>query len=264
MRRSHLFWPMILIAIGILWLLNNLGIIDVDNIWSIVVPVVLIALGISILFGSVIGTRATETRSLSIPLEGAEKARLRFSYGAGRMTLRSGARAGELLSGMFGDGVEHKIRHKDAVLDVQLSMPTLISFPFNWSSGDRQWSVDLSNSIALDLALEIGAAEAQLDLTGLRVTDLNLHTGASSTDLRLPAGAGHTRVNIEAGAASIDIHVPQGVAARISSDSAISDIKINSERFPRREGIYESPDYANAANKADIKVSVGIGSVSIR
>jgi hypothetical protein len=262
MRRGHLFWPVVLIVVGGVWLLDNLRIIDID-ILAIIVPVILIGIGISIMLNSFGGTRASETKSLSIPLEGAEKARLKIGYGAGRITLRAGARAGELLSGTFGDGVEHRVRHSDGTLDVALQMPSVAYSPFNWSGSDRRWTVDLNGGIPLDLNLEIGAVEARLDLAELRVTNLSLHTGASSTELTLPAKAGHTQVSIEAGAASLNIHVPQGVAIRVHSDSALSDIKIDANRFPRRENGYESPEFGNAENRAEIKIGMGVGSVKI-
>jgi hypothetical protein len=262
MRRGHLFWPVVLIVVGSVWLLDNLGIINV-SIWAIIVPVGLIALGISILLGSIGSTRVSETETLSIPLEGVEKARVHFNYGAGRITLKAGTQSGELLSGKFGDGVRHRVKHEDAALDVQLDMPAVFGFPFDWSSRQRQWAVDLNNNVPLKLAFDIGAVEARLDLTELCVTDIDLNTGASSTDLRLPAKSGHTRVRVGAGAASINIHVPEGVAARIRSDSALADFKVDTNRFPRRERVYESPDYENAENKVDIKVEMGVGSVRV-
>lgn len=263
MRRGHLFWPIVLIIVGGVWLLDNLQIIHI-NIWTILLPVLLIALGISIFLGSFAGRRTLETETLSIPLEGAEKAHIRLEYGAGRLNLQAGARSGELLSGMFGDGVEHSIRHNDGILDARLSMLRMVYFPFDWSAGQRRWAVSLNNSIPLGLDLRIGAVEAYLDLADVHVTDLGLHTGASATKVTLPARAGYTRANIEGGAASIDIRIPEGVAGRIRTSSAISDVRIDASRFPLREGVYESPDFGSAANKVEIKIEMGVGSVTVR
>ena len=88
---------------------------------------------------------------------------------------------------------------------------------------------------------------------------------ASSTKVSLPANAGNTRVDIDSGASSLILHVPSGVAARIRVKSGIASINIDSNRFPRQEGgLYESADYASAANRADITIDTGVGSVEIK
>ena len=43
-----MFIPILVIVVGIVWLLNNLGVISAD-IWSIVWPVAVILLGVSML-----------------------------------------------------------------------------------------------------------------------------------------------------------------------------------------------------------------------
>ena len=86
-----------------------------------------------------------------------------------------------------------------------------------------------------------------------------------STDLRLPERAGFTRAEVHAGAASIKIYVPQGVAARINVKSGLSGINIDSMRFPPAgNGFYQSADYASAANRAEIYIETGVGSIDVR
>ena len=104
----------------------------------------------------------------------------------------------------------------------------------------------------------------QLDLADLRVTDLRVETGASSTKVTLPTQAGHTRVDIQAGAASVSLRIPPGVAARIRATGGVASIDVDQSRFPRSGGVYQSVDYDTAANKAEIDVRMGAGSVDIR
>jgi hypothetical protein len=114
------------------------------------------------------------------------------------------------------------------------------------------------------LALEVGASENRLDLAALRVTDLSIKTGASSTTLTLPAQAGHTRVQIESGAASIRAEIPPGVAARIRGTMGVGTLNVDTTRFPRRGGEYVSDDFETAANRVDLTVEGGVGSVDVR
>ena len=123
MRANRVFWPLVLIVVGGLFLLDNLHILTV-SVWGVVIPVILILGGISVLIGSVSRATRGETTALSIPLEGSEQAQVKVKYGAGKLTLSGGAASGELLSGSFDSGVEHSARRGGGGLDVTLSGPT--------------------------------------------------------------------------------------------------------------------------------------------
>src|SRR5512146_1278658 len=50
-RRPHLFWPLALIAAGILWILIQLGRIPVSNLWALTYlwPLLLVGAGVSLI-----------------------------------------------------------------------------------------------------------------------------------------------------------------------------------------------------------------------
>ena len=115
------------------------------------------------------------------------------------------------------------------------------------------------------MKIDSGASSSKLDLTDLKVVDLDIDTGASSTEVSLPVNAGNTRVDIDSGASSLNLHIPTGVAARIRVKSGIASVNVDSNRFPRQDGgLYQSADYATAANRADITIDTGVGSVEIK
>src|SRR5512139_3827557 len=71
-RGVRLFWPIILIGVGAILLLSNLGVIH-GNPWTIIFqlwPVALIALGLEILFGGSTGWRAVVSALLGLALVG--------------------------------------------------------------------------------------------------------------------------------------------------------------------------------------------------
>ena len=268
MGRSTLFWGVILILIGALLLLNNLGVLDV-NVWSLIWPLFLIALGLWILWGFVAGPRPVEAKEVVIPLEGAARASVHIRHGAGRLHVDAGVGPGELAAGTFGGGLDHRVRRDGDMLDVEMRVPSdgfpAFVLPWMWGPGGAfDWSFSLNGEIPLSLDLETGASDMRLDLTDLRVIDLRLQTGASATDLTLPANAGHTRVKIGAGAASVKIRVPSGVAARIRISGALAGITVDKNRFPRVGDVYQSVDYDTAPNKVDVDMETGVGSVDIR
>ncbi len=263
MQRGTLFWGSILVVVGVVILLDNLGIFGNINVWGIIWPLFLIAIGAWILWGSTF-RRSAEVEHASIPSEGAQKADLQVQHGAGRIIVNAISTPGTLVEGDFGGGLDVQTKRDGDRVDVRMSVPVQF-FPFSWYPGySLDWNFGVSKDIPLAMEFETGASDNQIDLTDLQVSEIKLKTGASSTRLSLPAHAGATRVSVESGAASVDIHVPPGVAASIHSQSGLSSIDVDQTRFPKYGDAYKSEDYDTAANKADIYLQIGVGSVTVR
>ncbi|MEW5868614.1 MAG: DUF5668 domain-containing protein [Chloroflexota bacterium] len=263
MRPNTLFWGIVLILVGGLLVLSNLGILGVD-MWNVLWPALVILLGVWMLLG-VFMRRSPAMEHASVPLEGARRARLRLNHGAGRLQVQAGAGPGNLAEGEFGGGLELRKRLDGDTLEATLSVPSQVWFPFGWGPGRTlDWSVRLGRDVPMRLELDTGANEAHVDLSELLVEDLRLNSGASSTTLTLPANAGQTHAKISVGAASVRVNIPQGVAARIHTTSGVASITVDRERFPRSAGVYQSPDYETAANKVDLNIEAGVGSIDVR
>ncbi len=262
MRRNTIFWGSMLVLFGALFLLSNLGIISV-NIWALFWPILLIGAGLWFLFGYFLRPQV-EVEHANVPLEGAARARLRVNHGAGRLKISAGAGAGDLVEGDFGGGLDLSSRLSGDTLDVTMKVPTqAFMVPFG-PGASLDWTFGLARQVPIELQLETGANEAQIDLSDVQVERLSVKSGASSTVVRLPAAAGFTAVSVETGAASVEFFVPQGVAARISGSAGLATINVNEHRFPRTGALNQSPDYETAENKVEINISVGVGSVEVR
>ena len=264
--RPSIFWPVVMIAAGLLFLLDNLGWLP-GNAWGRLWSIVSIWIGVGMLL-RMRGGALPEAMTDSIPLEGASGADVTIRYGAGELRVSGGADSNLLLSGAFSGGAFKQVRRVGDRLDATLQPPdeawTRWVWPWAMPPGHRRWRVALNPDVALALTLEVGAARTELDLANLRVTEVALKTGASATELTLPARAGLTRAKIESGAASVDVRVPEGVAARISGFVGVGALDVDTNRFPSRNGGYESADFESAANKVEIKVQSGVGAVKVR
>lgn len=267
MRRGSLFWGVVLVIFGFILLADNLGLFGDINLWAFIWPLIgplfLILLGAWILFGH-FSRKALEIKTGNIPLGDAQNAHVRLQHGAGRLFVSAGSLPGDLLNGEFSGGVEMDVQRSSGRLTARLHSPAS-SFPFNWVPGDSlDWTVRLGEDIPLELVIETGASDSELDLSHLQVQDFHLKSGASSVEIHLPGNTRLTRVNIEAGAAAVNLHIPPGVAASIQSSSALASLDIDQERFPSYGQGYRSPDYDTADNRVDIKIQMGVGSVSVR
>lgn len=261
MRSSSIFWGVILLLVGSVLLLDNLGLLGDLDAWGIIWPVALILLGAYMLLGLLL-RRPAKMEQVSIPLEGAGSAYLKVRHGAGRLEIGAGSGFGDLLEGSFVGGLDYRSRRDGDVLRVKMRQPDQ-GAPFWGDTAALDWQFNIHPQIPLALDISAGAGKAELDLSDLMISDLTLKTGASETNLWLPARAGLTRVKVEAGAASLTLHVPEGVVARIRVQSGLSAIRVDQERFPKQNGEFLSPSYDEAANKVQIEIEAGIGSIVI-
>ena len=264
MRRSNLWWGVILVCIGALLLLDNLGVLAPLNIkvGPLIFSLALIGFGVWTLWASQRRGNFT-TEELSIPLEG-EEVQVNLDFGAGELRVTGEPLGGTLLNGTFED-VEHDVSYEGGRQRVRLSSPPFAG-PY-WVIGPgqhRRWTMALNNAVPLTMNVKTGASDVQLDLTDVQVTRLKLESGANSTRVIAPAHAGYTEIRGSSGAASLNVEIPAGVAARIRTSGALASISVDRERFPKLEGEYRSPGYETAANKVDIKLEMGVGSISVR
>ncbi len=265
-KRGSLIWGGLLVLAGVLLLLQNLGLISV-NIWGIIWPLALILIGIEVLLSVTGRGGRMESQHLSLPLDGVSQATIQLNHGAGMLHVDASAEPGTLVSGSFDGGVEVSQSNQGLAKRIELrpNQQTFWSFPWGFGGFSRGfgWTVGLAPDIPLTIEVKTGASESNLDFSRLKVIDLKLETGASSTHLRLPEAAGITQGRIECGVASVDIHVPDQVGARIQVKSGLAGINVNPGRFNRMGDTYETQDYLTAANKVNLFIETGVGSVNV-
>jgi len=257
----------VLVCVGAVTLLGALTSIPLI---PILLAAALIGAGIWIISGAARGRGPLPREQASIPLEGATEASLKIRHGAGRLAIGAGAGPGDLLSGTFGGGLDAVSTRDGGVLRVDMRVKErrvgdLAGSVLQGKLDGLDWDMVLSPHVTLDLELETGASESRIVLTDLKARDVCLRTGASATTIDLPVAAGLTRLWVDSGAASVKVRVPGGVAARIRLRAALAGTRVDAVRFPRRgeAQVYESADFETAANRAEIDVDTGVGSIEI-
>jgi hypothetical protein len=261
--RGSLFWGIVLIILAILLLGQQMGWLT-GSIFGYFWPVVAIVFGVWLLIGSIgRGQRHSEDQTISIPRENASRARIKFDHGAGKLNIHGGAVDPDLLKGVFGTEMDTRSKLDGDRLEVRLRNAPQF---WAWYPGQNlDWDVSLNKDVLYNLKIDSGASATYLDLTDLKVTNLEVDTGASSTDIYLPANAGTTLVDIDTGASSVKVHVPSGVGAHIRIKTGVASVHVDTDRFHQIEnGIYQSDEYTTSANRADITIDSGVGTIEVK
>jgi HSP20 family molecular chaperone IbpA len=222
-----------------------------------------------ILAGSVGGAYAlSETTSGDLAeryvatLAGAERADINIDFGAGSLVIESLPEGSPDLidASYFGRRGKTNIRRSGdtAIVDIDMDGQNFFRTIHN-----ARWELALSTVPQITLDLDGGAAEMEVDLRGLRVTDLDVSVGAADVRIVLPE-TGILKADVRGGAADINITVPDGVAARITNNSSLSSVNIDTSRFPKFGKVYESLNFDEADNRVILHINVGAADVTVR
>jgi hypothetical protein len=217
---------------------------------------VLLALGIGAAFaaGEPAAAQTWRTVSSTRQLSGEKALDVRVEYGAGRLQVRP--TEGDLLYRFDMRYDEEKFRpvttyDRDAGRLV-LGMDGRDHEGGRHVRGGNA-TVGLNPRVPVDLNLEFGAGDAQIDLGGLSLRRLRLSTGASDTHVTFGAAnrIDADEVHVEAGAASLEV-------------SGLGNTRAS--RFSFEGGVGETTlDFGGAWTRdATARVQMGIGSLKLR
>jgi hypothetical protein len=295
-RRGSLVGPMILIALGVVFLLNNLGILP-WSIWEVILrlwPILLIGIGLDLLLGrrSVLGSllaliltslilagalwlmgtdlgvgSSAPGQEISQSLEGATRAEVSLKFGAGSLRARALPETGDLLlDGVIRprgrENVERDFSVRDGTATLVLRSAEPSFGPILGGAGGPTWDLALNRQIPIDLQAEVGAGEVELDLSELQVSNLRVTMGLGQTTVILPA-EGRFQAFIEGAIGQTTIIIPRDMAARVQADTGIASRQAP-EGYQRQGDLYTSSDYEGADNRVDLVVSQAIGNLVIR
>ena len=247
--RRGLFWPLVLITIGLVFLLVNYGLVpgvtalSLLSLWPLLlilggvdiaigrrwplaalgIDVAVIALGLVLLstqptiLGSpfpIFGGSSGGERDVSVDRQSVTAMSLEINGGAGRFRVVGGSAT---LVEAHSASADLRLRRSD--LGPQTSSThadVRIDQIGNKRVGGTTTDVEtrIASDVPTELSINGGAGEFFIDLSDVKVTSAELNVGAASLTLTLPKPTGTVNVDVNAGASSIVIEVPEGVEAR--------------------------------------------------
>lgn len=266
---QSLFWPILLIGIGAVWLLMNLGIIqtiDVGfllNLW----PLILIGIGLDILFartsrilgalvglaliGVVIaliilapvlgwqaqastgfGDAAFKTSNFGEPLGGADEADIQLDLASYPTYISALSDSGDLITA--------DLQHIGTIrFDVEGTSAKTVHLAEEWSGpfgfmefvNNPRWDIALSPRLPIALTVDAGSSLAEIDLSDLQISSLEIDGGSGQIDLTLPEESDVFEFVLNAGSGPVRVTVPGD--ALFSLDA---DLGSGSTRFELAEG----------------------------
>lgn len=135
--------------------------------------------------------------------------------------------------------------------------------PFGSSSRGEQWAVRLSRRVPLSIKVDAGASSSVLDLSHLQLAGLRVKAGVGRMEVRFPAEGERMTATIEGGVGELVLRIPESVAVRIEVEGGLGAKHLGSRFEPAGADVFETPGYGTAANRLEISVDGGLGTLRV-
>jgi len=303
-RRRGVFWPLLLIALGLLFLLQTMGFISgvswlaIASLW----PILLILIGLDIAFAGrwpvptlvaevlviavglalvayapnlgpgvfVFGGSGPGESDVTVPRSGATELDLTLNAGATRAYRVSGG-ATELVQAHSADADLRLRTTGTSRLNVRLDQVTPNGFIR--PAGEADIQVQVASDVPTSLTINAGAGQFDIDLSDIHVRTADVNVGASSMRFVLPKPTGDVPIDMNGGASNITLTVPDGVEARISTSGGLISLRSDNPRLGdtgSSRGVFagktsvETSGYATAHDRVTLTITAGASSIVIR
>lgn len=295
LRRGGLVGPVILIFLGVVLLLNTMGVLA-WSVWDVIIriwPVLLIAWGLDLLIGrrSIWGSllvlvlivavlagalwlswARTETGQILASEEivqalgGATQSKVVIAPAVASLKIEALEESNSLIEGVVRLGSGERVA-RDFAIEKGSATFTLrsegVPAPFfGWWGDERTWELGLNPEVPVELEVSLGAGQSYIDLTGLVVRGLDVSMGVGGTTITLPE-EGSVQAEIDGAIGETVVVIPQGMAARIHFSTALVSRDLP-DGYQGQDDLYASPGYESAENRVDLEVGLAIGRVAIR
>jgi len=255
-----IFWPILLIGAGTIWLLSNLELIPGWNWWNLwrLWPLFLIAAGLDLLFarrspilGALLGlltigaavvllTAAPSlgltpsadvvTETFSEPIGAAESAEIELDLSVADSTIEALPGGADLIAaeithiGEIGFDVSGSTSRDVHLYQVTEPFGVHIDWP---EARQLRWDVGLTGEIPLHLSIDCSVGRSEIDLSGVQVADLDLNIDVGDSVLTLPAMESAYEVSIDGGVGRLEVRIAEGAEISLDVNGDVGDIIID-------------------------------------
>ena len=290
-----LFWPAVLILVGVFALLVNAGFVPVErldrlaDLW----PLILVVIGLElvvrrslqgasaeiaaalIVLLAIGGAAAYVALGPSIPtgiqsfdasgkVGSVTQASVEVDAGGATITMEGSSSLGDDL---FRAHIEYSGRKPDVSLDeasgdVHISQSNTSGFFLQ----SRRFSLtlQLNSSVPWRIAVNSGASSDAFMLSTVRVARIDVNAGASKEEITVGDPSGTVPITINGGALTVNVHRPPGAAASVSVSGGAASLSFDGRKSKAVGTLTaQTSDYDHASDRYQIQVEGGADTVTV-
>lgn len=128
-----------------------------------------------------------------------------------------------------------------------------------------RWSVILTNDVPMDMNIDLGVGESNLNLSGLNLQSLVVDTGVGETTIDLTGEWQESfDVRINGGVGSTTVYLPENVGLRLEADTGIGSLVVNGLQKEGDSNVYTNAAYGESEVDITFDISGGIGEITVQ
>jgi hypothetical protein len=226
-----------------------------NHLWIAIVLFTMLVAGCS----SGVKVGPLQTESQSVELGGAKSVDVNINMGAGNLAVTGGA--AKLLEADFNYNVARlkpEVEYTDGTLLVR--QPEVYGLPVLQGITDfrNEWNLRFDHAVPMNLKVNMGAGNSDLQLAGLSLSRLDVILGAGKSTIDLNGDWVHDLdVNIDTGASDITVRLPKDIGVRVEVDRGPT--AIDAPGLRQDGDIYTNAAYGVSDVTLQLHIKAGIG-----
>ncbi len=199
----------------------------------------------------------------SIEMDKSEYVRVNLKIGAGRLRVGSGTQ--KLARADFTYNVpswKPYVRYDSTGGHGNLTIEQPGTGRTHIGHTQYEWDIRLNREVPVDLQVNCGAGDAELDVGTLSLRGVEVEMGVGKVDLDLRGSPKRSYdVRIRGGVGEATVHLPADVGIRAQAEGGLGEIKVTGLRHDGHE--YTNEAYETAKVKINLDVRGGIGAIRL-
>lgn len=122
----------------------------------------------------------------------------------------------------------------------------------------EEWGIHLSPKPVYEVEFKLGACRAELDLSDLKLDQLELECGAAQVTVTLGDQGRLTRGKVQAGAASVTIRVPRSVGVKVDMSAGFASANFGGTGMVLGQKTWSSEGFATKDSRLELRVETGV------
>jgi hypothetical protein len=220
-------------------------------------------IGCSLLNTTPVGDVRSDTQSVDLGSASAATVQIKFS--AGKLKVEGGANS--LMDATFRYNVadwkpkvNYGVNGSQGELVVS-SQSENIKLPVG-REVINEWTIQLKDAVPLDLEIQTGAGESNLNLSALDLSTLRVEVGAGATDLDLGGNWDHdVTAQVTGGVGELSLKLPGEMGVRVNMDKAL--VSVTATGLTKEGNGYVNQAFGTAPNTLTLDIQAGVGTIKL-
>lgn len=205
---------------------------------------------------------AHEHETQTVDLQGAKAARVVVHMPSGMLSIQGGAT--QLMDADFSQGAAWAAPNVGYHVENGLGTLTIDQQSGSQFVGhsDNTWRLRLSNEVPMELEIDLGAGQSDLNLSKIDLTRLQLNVGAGRANVDLSGERSKDlQAQIHGGVGEAVVRLPKNVGVVATAHGGLGSIDVHG--LKEEDGQYVNAAYGKSPNTLRLNVEGGIGHIRL-